>query len=227
MVAPLQQAVSGVLRPIGAFFSGLARIGSLQSRNRELEQELDRLRQENLQALSILRENEELRKQVGLKESLDIEGIAAEVSAESVSNFEWTVTIDRGASDGVRLKMPVVTGDGLVGHVVETAANSSKVQLIIDPRSFVAAKLVSSNERGGVEGQRNQDLSMELVDKETKIRKGELVVTAGSSSLYPSGILIGEVSKVSDDPNGLTKVVLVRPAVDFSALDVVLVVKPR
>jgi rod shape-determining protein MreC len=101
----------------------------------------------------------------------------------------------------------------------------SVVQLIIDPDSAVAGRLSSSGETGLVIGQRNHPLTMDLVDPDANVAANEQVVTAGyQSGLYPPGIPIGFVSHIYTRPGSLTKTIELTPAVDFSALEVVLVV---
>lgn len=225
-VAPLQAAVSRVFRPVGDFFTGLVHVGSLKSENDALREEVQKLRSENIESVSIQRENAELLALVGLRDQLDLEGVPAIVIGESVSNFEWTVTIDRGSSDGLEVDMPVVTGEGLVGHVVRVSGNAATVELIIDPESAVAGRLVGSGETGLVVGDTDlRDLTMELVDDETEVNPDERVVTSGyQGGLYPPRIVIGSVSHVTGGSGGVSKVITVRPAVDFSSLDIVLVV---
>ena len=105
------------------------------------------------------------------------------------------------------------------------AVNWSKVTLIIDPESKVAGRLVRSGDTGLVAGNRNQDLIMEMVVPRADVNPGESVVTAGyQSGLYPGGILIGIVSHVAPAEGALSKVVSLRPVVDFSALQFVEVV---
>ncbi|MBA3727731.1 MAG: rod shape-determining protein MreC [Actinobacteria bacterium] len=225
-VAPLQAAVSRVFRPVGDFFTGLVHVGSLKSENDALREEVQKLRSENIESVSIQRENAELLALVGLRDQLDLEGVPAIVIGESVSNFEWTVTIDRGSSDGLEVDMPVVTGEGLVGHVVRVSGNAATVELIIDPESAVAGRLVGSGETGLVVGDTDlRDLTMELVDDETEVNPDERVVTSGyQGGLYPPRIVIGSVSHVTGGSGGVSKIITVRPAVDFSSLDIVLVV---
>ena len=215
VVGPMQDAVATVFRPIGAFFSGLAHIGSLQSENRSLRSQVEILKAENSQ-------------NVNLERQFNLQGPGANVIGQSVGNFEWTVTVDRGSSSGVKLNAPVVTGDGLVGHVIRVASCCSVVQLMIDPRSAVAGRLANTGDTGLIVGERNQDLQMQLVSPDAEVPPGEQVVTSGyQGGLYPPGILIGFVSHVYTDPASLTKVIQVRPAVDFSSLEFVLVVTGR
>jgi rod shape-determining protein MreC len=224
VVGALQGAVSKVLHPVSAFFSGLAHIGSLSSRNKQLEAQIQQLQQRLAHDVSLERLNTELQALLKLQTSLEQTGVAAVVTAQSVSNFEWSITINRGSTDNVKVDDPVVSGDGLVGHVVEVTLTSAVVQLIIDPDSAVAARLSSSGDTGLIVGQRNQDLQMQLVRPDAKVSLSEQVVTAGyQSGLYPPEIVIGTVSHVYQQNGGLTKIVAIRPAVDFSSLETVLV----
>jgi len=225
VVGALQGAVSRVVRPIGDFFTGLAHVGSLKSENEHLKNEIQRLKEQSQESTSLQRQNKELFAILRLTQNLGLTGVAATVIGEGIGNFEWTRTIDRGEADGIRVNMPVVSGEGLVGHVVEVSGHSSKIQLIIDPDSAVAGRLASSGETGLVVGQRDQDLTMDLVSPEAKIFAGEQVITSGyQTGLYPPEILIGTVSHSVTQPGTLTKVLALRPAVDFSALEFVFVV---
>ena len=228
VVGALQGAVSHVVRPIGDFFSGLAHVGSLKSENERLKQEIQRLKQESGSTVSLERQNKELIAILRLKLNLQLTGVAATVIGEGVDNFEWTRVIDKGSADGIEVDMPVVSGEGLVGHVIEVSGHWSKIQLIIDPDSAVAGRLASSGETGLVLGQRDQDMTMDLVSPEAKIFAGEQVITSGyQTGLYPAEILIGTVAHSFTKPGTLTKVLGIRPAVDFSALEFVLVVTEK
>jgi rod shape-determining protein MreC len=161
----------------------------------------------------------------------NVQTTAAQVIASGPSNFEWTVTINKGSNQGVKLDLPVVaSGKRLVGHVIRVAPDSSIVQLIVDPDSSVAGRLEISRTTGLLAGQGDRDMKMGLVDTSTEVQAGEQVVTAGyripgvGQSLYPPGILIGTVSHVVPDVAALEKFITVSPAVDFSSLDIVLVV---
>jgi rod shape-determining protein MreC len=230
VVGALQDGVSRAVRPVASFFSGLARVGSLQAENDRLRERVRELEQQARLSLSQQRELDRLVALYDLQQRLDLKGLGAVVIAQSVTNFEWSVTIDRGSSQGVRPNMPVVTGDGLVGRVVQVAPGWSKVLLIVDPRSSVAARLAGSGETGIVEGQTTErDLRMRLVDPAVEVAPEEQVVTSGyrvseGGNLYPPGILIGYVTHAYQEPGGLEKLIAVRPAVDFSSLEFVLVV---
>lgn len=225
IVGAVQEAVASVVRPIAGFFSGIARAGSLQSENRELRGRVGELERQLAQRAALQRENERLTALLRLKPSLGLDGVAARVIGESLDNFEWSITIDKGSLSGVKKNMPVVTGEGLVGRVVQVAPNAAKVELILDPESGVAGRLANSRETGLVVGQRDRDLRMELVDSDVPVAPNEQVVTSGyQGGIFPPNVVIGYVSEVSGGPGSVTKSISVRPAVDFSSLEVVLVV---
>jgi rod shape-determining protein MreC len=234
LISPLQETVSKVTDPIGNFFSTLVQLPSIRREKEELEERLAEIQSAFGEATADQRRLAELEALLGLQESFSprLETTAAEVIANSVSNFEWTITISKGSADGIEVDMPVVAAAGLVGHVARVTPGSSVVQLIIDPESFVAGRLDGSGETGLLEGQGGGDLRMSQVDPQTQVLPDERVVTAGfrfggiAESLYPPNILVGTVSRVLSEDNALQKLVTVRPAVDFSTLSVVLVVHP-
>jgi rod shape-determining protein MreC len=228
VVATLQSGVSKALHPIGAFVSGLAHIGSLKSENDRLRDEVQRLQQQNAKNTSLERQNEQFQNLLHMRSQLGLKTRAATVVGYSPGNFEWTVTLNVGTSDGIARGMPVVNGDGLVGHVINVTASASTVQLIIDPDSDVAGRLASSGDTGLVAGRRQKPLVMQLVSSDAKVFLGEPVVTAGyQGGLYPPEIPIGVVSLVYQQQGGLNKTVEITPSVDFSALEAVLVVTGR
>lgn len=232
VISPLQEAVSKVTKPIGSFFSTLLRLPAIRRENQDLRSKIAELRAEfstyNADAARLA----QLETLLGLRESIgpDTQTTAAEVIANGVSNFEWTITIDKGSSDGIAVEMPVISSAGLVGRVTRVAPDSAVVQLIIDPDSFVAGRLDVARATGLVSGEGERELRMGLVDISTEVQPGEQVVTAGykipgiAESVFPPGILIGSVSRVLPDESALEQLITVRPAVDFSSLDVVLVV---
>ncbi len=238
IIGPLQEAVSKVTHPIGNFFSTLTHLPSIRAENEHLRGQVADLQAQ----IAIVASNEdrikELENLLQIQASLgkNVQTTGALVIANGVSNFEWTVSINKGSSDGVKVDMPVVVGGvdtttaRLVGHVVKVSPDYSIVQLMIDPDSAVAGRLEQSRQTGILTGQGGSDLRMGLVDASTPVAPGELVTTAGyripgvASSLYPPGIVIGTVSRELDNPAALEKFVTVRPAVDFTSLDYVLVV---
>jgi rod shape-determining protein MreC len=230
VVGPLQEGVSAVFRPVGSFFSNVFRAGELAQENTALQERIELQQRQLQEVLTLRRENEEYERILGIAEAHSIQGVGATVIGESPSNFEWAIIIDRGSVDGVVVDMPVMSGRGLVGRVVDVYPTTAKVMLIIDPDSAVAARLSASGERGVLKGQREELLRLQLIDPATEVLPGELVETSGyqlasgQSGIYPPGIPIGVVDQVEPDEAELTVRVVVRPNVDFSRLGTVLLV---
>lgn len=235
VVSPIQEVVSKVTHPIGNFFSTLFRLPSIRHERDVLRERVDALETQLAEGRADQARLSDLEALFGLRESLGpkVQTTAAQVIANGVSNFEWTIEIDKGSSDGIARDMPVIASSGLVGHIVQVAPSSSRVQLIIDPDSFVAGRLDVSRQTGLLSGEGNQDLQMSLVESTAEVDPDERVVTAGykirdvAESLYPPNVLIGTVSHVLQQDAATDKFLTVRPAVDFSSLSLVLVVLSR
>jgi rod shape-determining protein MreC len=232
LISPLQEVVSKVTHPIGNFFSTLVRLPAIRRENSELKDRISALEEQVNTTTADQNRLRQLEALLGLQESIGpkVQTTAAQVISSGVSNFEWTISIDKGTTQGIAVDMPVVAPAGLVGHVVKVSANASVVQLIIDPDSAVAGRLDVTGKTGLLTGAGEQDMRMGLVDTTTDVGPDERVVTAGyripgvATSLYPPNVLIGTVSRVVPDSAALEKFITVRPAVDFSTLDLVLVV---
>jgi rod shape-determining protein MreC len=237
-IAPLQRAASNVVQPIAGFFTDLADLPRLSDRNDDLEQRLRDLQTAAQLNQELRREIETLQGLLDLTPTLDRPLAARVIARSGVSNFEWTITIDHGSDEGVEVNAPVVVGDQnaarLVGRVVMVTPNSATVQLLIDRDFEVPGILSTSRESGMVEGRGQDDLRMELISPDTEVSdtEPEAVFTLGyriegQPGLYPPGLLIGTVSRAFTDADAVETVVTVRPAVDFSTLQYVLVLRPR
>jgi rod shape-determining protein MreC len=236
-MAPMQEAVSTVTEPVEDFFSGLSNLRSLADENDRLREELAAT-QAQVQAEGFDQtQYEGLLALLDLSQALDPPAVtAASVIANGVSNFEHSITIDKGSSDGVVVGQPVATGSStasmLVGRVVDVTPDSSEVRLLIDREFAVAATIEGTREAGLIEGQGANDLRMSFVTPGTLLEGGEAVFTQGyvvegQSGLYPPGMLIGQVSRLVPAENATQEYVEVRPAVDFETLQFVLVLQAR
>ncbi|MGQ0679455.1 MAG: rod shape-determining protein MreC [Actinomycetota bacterium] len=226
VVAPLQDGIGQIFRPAGDFLSNLSNLGSLQQDNAKLETDLERLTARQRRIPEILRENARLKELVGIKEVDWAAGptVPARVIANGPSNHEWTAMLDKGSADGLIEGMAVVSAQGLVGRTLQVAEHYAKVLLLIDPQHSVGTRLSDSGETGVTSGRSLQDLRFEFIDPNVTIEDGETVVTSGyDRGVYPAGIPIGRVSSVRMDSDGLNQTALVKPAVDFSRMDLVLV----
>lgn len=179
------------------------------------EQRALALRAERLQAL------------LDLRQSLPQRSVAAQIIAGDATAWFRTVTIDRGANDGVVTDAAVLAPRGVVGRVVgRPAARAARVQLLVDRNAGIGAVIERSRAGGVVVGDEGQMLRMDYVSNLADVTSGDLVVSSGIDGIYPKGFVIGEVLSVERGA-GLYYVVKLRPAVDFSTIeDVVVLLDP-
>jgi rod shape-determining protein MreC len=224
VVAPLQDGLARVFRPVGNFLSTLGEIPSIRKENAQLNSEIDRLKAVQRRVPEIVRENDRLRDLLAEKDWRHGKTLGAFVIGLGPSNEEWTAFLDKGSSQGVDNDMAVTSAEGLVGRVILEGEGYSKVLLLVDPQHAVGARLTGSGETGVIQGRGQEDLRCDFIDADTKISIGETVVTSGyDKGIYPMGIPIGRVTRVQKSRDGLSQTAFVRPFVDFSKLDAVLV----
>lgn len=134
-----------------------------------------------------------------------------------------TVTIDKGSQNGLKKDMAVLAPGGVVGRVIRPSRRASKIQLLIDVNAGAGAVVERSRAQGIVVGDGRDKLRMDYVPSSADIRAGDVVVTSGIEGIYPKGFVIGQIESVRRGAGEYSDVVI-RPAVDFSSLEVVLVV---
>ena len=221
--APVQSATDAVFSPVGDFFQGVFRYGDLEAENARLRDELASARGQVLRAQGAEREQKALLELSNLGFAGDIPTVAARVVSTSPSAFDLTVEIDKGSSSGVVEGMPVVSGAGLVGQVVDVSPRRSVIRLLTDAKSSVGVRMAASGDVGVATGEgARRDLTVELIEPESDIKKGEVVTTSGlQNSVYPPGVPVGTVTRTVSDPTSLRKDVRLAPAVDFRHLEFV------
>jgi len=225
IIIPMQVGISKVFHPVGAFFSALVHLTQNANRISSLEHQLEQTKQDQIRYESLKHQYDALTKLDQVRNSFDFDSTEASVVANGVSNFEWSVTIDKGSNAGIGKGMPVISSQGLVGRVLNVTRFGSTVLLILDPNSSVAARLLESQDTGLVNGQGRGDLRMSSVDQGIEVTVGQPVDSSSyNGGLFPAGIPIGTVSSVTVDPAAGEKDIEVAPLVDFSKLDVVAVV---
>jgi len=200
-------------------------INTLRHKNLELEAENSRLQVQIIELQQQVTEAQLLSTLVDYeRRHVDNQYIAASVIARDISPFMHYVIIDRGSDDGLRKGMPVITHQGLVGNIAAVTAGAARVQLINDPGSSINVILQQSEVEGVVNGQITGEIKLDMVSKSATIQPGELVLTSGLGGKYPANIVIGQVVTIRSDAYSLFQSASVQPAVDFSQLDIVLII---
>ncbi len=228
ILAPIQEGLVTVVRPIGDAAGSVTDLFTASSRNAELEERVDELEARERSMIDLERENAELRDLLDLRERTELDTITARTIALGSSSFEWTMTIDVGRDDGVERDMPVIEADGLVGRVVAVTDSAAQVLLAIDPNFAAAARLATSAETGIVDGRGGDPMLWSPLDSEVELEGGDQLVTSSyddGGGVYPAGIPIGEVAAAGTSADQLRREVEIRPFVDFTDLDHVMVVR--
>jgi rod shape-determining protein MreC len=167
-----------------------------------------------------------LQELLDLRSSTALPTLPAEVIAGNPIPDMLTVTIDRGSANGVEADMAVIAPKGVVGRVIgPVASHAARVQLIIDRDAGVGAVTERTRAGGVVLGTQDKSsaLSMDLVSNLSDVQPGDVVVASGVDGIYPKGFVIGTV-ETSERGEELHRRITVRPAVDFSSIEEVLVV---
>jgi rod shape-determining protein MreC len=225
VVRPIQDGVTTVVRPVGDAVGGVTDVFSVRSENERLRAQLDTLAERRRSATDLERENAELRQLLGLRDRAELETVGARTVALGATNFEWTITLDVGTSDGVQRNMPVIDGDGLVGRVIDATPNAASVLLAIDPNFSLVVRTAEDGETGTVTGRGGEPLAFAPIDPDVEFEVGqELVTSSYDGSAYPAGIPIGTIAEVGEATTSLTREVAVRPFVDYTRLHEVLVI---
>jgi rod shape-determining protein MreC len=234
VLAPIQEGANRALKPFRDLFGWFGDTLDAKDERDKLRSENDKLRNQLIQATDDKRELEQYK---GLAQQNEQGGLShyqpvpARVIARSPSSWYQTFQINKGSSDGVRVDQPVVNDAGLVGKVKSVSDGNASVMLLTDPEFGVSAQTLESGEPGSVgpaEGAPG-DLRFELVPNAKEVRKGEHIITAGTStssrvdlrSLYPRGILIGTVKRIETGEGELDRVIHVQPVADLHNLDIV------
>ena len=223
-VTPIQK----VFYKTGEFFKGtfstLFELKELKNRNKILEEEISKLKEENRKLYQMALENKRLRSILDFTEAnTDFKYIGAEITGKDPGNWFDIFTIDKGLKNGVEANDPVITGEGLVGRIIEVGSNYSKVLSIIDERSSISIVVNRTRDTGIVSGTVSSEL-IAVMPLESDIIKGDDIITSNFSTL-PSGLYIGKVESVEKLERKLQKVVTVRTSVDFKKLEEVFVLK--
>ena len=237
--APVVQTAEGVLITVTApVMNGLHFVGdSLQrlwlgyfylvgarKENAELKRQLDEYAQKEVryqEALLLARRLEVL---LDLKKQLALPITGARVVAYDPSQWSRCVIIDTGKSEGVTVGLPVLSGDGIVGRIVQTYPHYAKVMLIVDRNSGADAMVQRTRVRGILVGKGGNRCSLEYVPKNADVEVGDLVLASGLGGIYPAGQVFGRVTHVDKKTHGPFQEIMVTPG-NLSALEEVLIVK--
>jgi rod shape-determining protein MreC len=150
--------------------------------------------------------------------------VGASVIGRDPSPFVKYIHINRGSDDGLRRGMPVVTQQGLVGRVAQITASAALIQLITDPGTILNVRLEPERVEAVLTGSITGDVGLDFIPQGSNVEPGDLVLTSGLGGNYPPNILIGQVTSVRSQDFDLFQSASLQPVVDFTDLEIVLVI---
>jgi rod shape-determining protein MreC len=183
------------------------------------------LRLEQAALLEDARQGQRLQAMLGFQEKYIYSTVAAQVYGSSGSDRSHVFYIDKGARDGLKPDMAVITADGIVGKVRDVFSHTAQVLAVNDATSGAGVILESTRIRGILRGDAVGRLEVVGVTADQRIKPGEPILTAGGDLIFPRGLPVGVVEKVVNDPerDGMIDI-LVKPAAHLERLDEVLVI---
>lgn len=221
--AEVQRAVSSGVSGVRRVWTGYVGLRHVKADNDELRRELAGAQVALQQQRALADRTRGLERLLELRDRSDLRLTAAEIIGASATPDFRTLTIDKGTRDGLRPDMAIIAPAGVVGRIVVPSARAAKVQLLLDRNAAAGVLIERSRAQGVVVGNGDDRLRMEFVSEASDIAVGDVVVTSGIDGIYPKGFVVGRVESVEKNGPSFRRI-LVRPAVDFSTLEEVLVV---
>jgi rod shape-determining protein MreC len=228
---PFRAASNSISRKMEHTVDKLTNADKYIEENERLKKQIGELNAQLTEYDAIKAEVEELRKFVSIKEEHEDYMLSQPCKVLGyVTNDPFkSFTIDKGSADGIEPNCPVVTSEGLVGITVDVSKHVATVRTILSPDLSVAAVASSSNaDQGIIEGNvlssENGQTKLIHVPKKNKLKRGDLMITAGNSGLFPKDYPIGTILEIGFDSNGLSVCADIQPCVDVNRLTSVIVI---
>lgn len=227
--APLQNLTSSVSESTGSMMDRYFNADEIYQENQQLKEQIRILTEQQVELEQYRWENESLKNFMGLKEEHpDHEYVMASVVSRDPNSRFHSFVIDKGSLDGVKYLDPVITDDGLVGRITEVGLTFSKITTVLDPALHVGCYNARTRDMGTITGRieaAEEGLcSMELVSRSSTAAKDDIIVTAGSTGLFPKDLVIGRIVSISTESDGKSMTAMIQPAADVEKVTNVLVI---
>ncbi len=218
-----QSGITSVTGYFSGFWERYIALMGVRDENQILREALAKEKQINNTYREAIATNVRLTKLLGIKETFQSPTVAALIIGRDPSPWFKTVVVNQGSSDGVQKGMPVVTVEGVVGQVMDTSPNQSRVLLANDPNSAIDVLIQKSRVQGMIKGSSN-GYSLLYILKNTEVVEGDRIVTSGLGGMFPKGLPVGTVSRVVKNRRGMFQQIDIEPTVDFSQLEYLLII---
>ena len=224
IASPFQKFIKKTADIIEKFWSGYFHLVNVHKDNRKLKKEIQSLKAESFRFRELLASHNRLQKLLKFKHTINRPVLAAQVIGLDPTGWFKSIIIDKGRGAGVKLNMAVVDARGVVGRIVSVSPNYAKALLVIDQNSAVDCLVQRSRARGMVKGLSTEICNLDYVVKSSDVAVGDMIVTSGLGGVFPKGLSMGKVVKIKGANGGLFKDIEIKPSVDFSKLEEVLVI---
>ena len=222
-MAEVQRVATGGIGEARGFWQSYVNLRETGRENESLKQRVSQLEVALQRERALAGQTKVLQEMLDLKTETPFATTPAMVIASAASPEFRTMTLDKGSSQGLAADMAVLAPAGVVGRVVLPTPRAAKVQLIIDRNAAAAGLVERSRAQGVVIGTGTDLMRFEYVPGTADLKVGDGVVTSGMDGIYPKGFIIGQIESIERRAGEFSNV-LIRPAVNLSALETVLVV---
>jgi rod shape-determining protein MreC len=219
----VQRGMSSAVSGIRHTWSAYAGLRHVKAENDELKRQLAAAQVAVQEQRALADRTRGLERLLEMRQHLTLTTTAAEIIGAAATPDFRTVTIDKGTRDGLRSDLAVIAPAGVVGRVVVLSARSAQVQLLVDRNAAAGAIVERTRAQGVIVGGGDERLRLEYVSEVSDVAVGDVVVTSGIDGIYPKGFVIGRIEAVEKSGTAYKRIT-VKPAIDFSALEEVLVV---
>jgi rod shape-determining protein MreC len=226
VMAPLQSATAWTGDAAVGVWSRYVHLIGVARENAQLRERLRVLERRGSHHRELELMNRRLKRLLALERRLPTEAVAATVTGRDASVWFQSLTLDKGELDGIRAGMPVMAPEGAVGVISSTSPHAARVLLLTDPNSGIDILVQRTRVRGIVSGLLEQGTVLKYVKRTEDVRVGDHVIASGLDGVFPKGMPIGRVTRVSRKDRGLFLYAEVTPAADAGRLEEVLVARP-
>jgi rod shape-determining protein MreC len=228
---PLFGLASGAQSAVTASVNATTSRAELLRQTESLRRENEQLKLQLLQAQATAQADARVREQLGRLRAAPWNRKLAQVIARDPANWWRSVTIDLGSRHGLRVDLPVLVADGLVGKISSVSADRAQVVLLGDPSCKVAAVVENAARDQGVLGVAGGPFDGALVQldylaRSAGIKPGQRVLTSGDGGVFPKGIPIGTVAEARPAGSGMFLQAQVKLSANLAGLEEVWVLLP-
>ncbi len=225
-IAPFERGLVWVQNGSSNLWHNYFFLRGVRAENRDLKEQIEKMRLKEVRLSEDAAQAHRLQSLLAFKEQFIDKTVAAQVIGSGGSDLSRIIYIDKGKNDGMKPDLAVITAGGIVGKVLQVFPTSSQVLMINDQSSGVGAMLEKSRLQGVVRGTPNGELILERVMSDEQVAAGETVLSSGGDQIFPKGLPLGTVSKVSPGREMFLNI-HVKPAADLSRVEEVLVVTEK